>query len=425
MERKINKLEHSHVEVICKVDEKMWHEAQEAAFKKLASNVEIKGFRKGKAPESLVRQKINEVEIMNKGIDVILPQLYKAIIDEDNIKPYAQPSVDVTKITKDELEVKFMIVTAPEVTLGKYTGIEIGKETVKVSDKEVEEELNKLLEASGSLIVKDGPAANGDTVVLDFKGTVDGKAFEGGSSENYELVLGSKSFIPGFEDQLVGAKAGDHVDVKVTFPEQYTEELKGKPAVFACDIHEVKEKKLATLDEEFVKDQNIPGVNTVDELRANLASKKKADKEREAKNTYFDKLLAAIAKDSKFDIPEEVIATQAESRKQDFINQMKQSGLTLEQYLQILGQNEEQFMAQLKERAEKEVVNYLIMEKVGEKENLLEVGEKDLDFEMAKLADQYKMTIDQVKKALGPQLDSFKNSIAMNRVENYLLNNNN
>lgn len=424
MERKVNKLEHSHVEVVCTVDKASWKAAQESAFKKLANNVEIKGFRKGKAPENLVKAKINEVEVMNKALDIVIPDCYKEILEKDNIKPYAQPKVDVTKISADEVEIKFVIVTAPEITLGKYSGLEIGKTTVKVSDKEVEEELNKLLDAGGSLIVKDGPAANGDTVVMDFKGTVDGKAFEGGSAENYELVLGSKSFIPGFEEQLVGAKAGDHVDVKVTFPEQYTEELKGKDAVFACDVHEVKEKKPATLDEEFVKDQNIPNVNTVEELKTNLAAKKKADKEREARNTYFDKLLDAIAKDSKVDIPDEVIETQANSRREDFIKQMAQSGLTLEQYLQIVGQNEEQFMAQLKERATKEVVNYLIMEKVGEKENLLELSDAELEFEMSKLADQYKMTLDQVKKALEPQLDSFKNSIVMGRVETFLFENN-
>ncbi len=425
MERKVNKLEHSHVEVICTVDKETWAKAQEAGFKKVASNVEIKGFRKGKAPESLVRQKVDQVKVMNEAVDSLLPTLYKAIIEEDGIKPYAQPSVNITKITADELEVKFLIVTAPEVTLGAYTGHKIGKEVVKVSDDEVEEEIKKLLAANASLVVKDGPAAEGDTVVIDFKGTVDGKAFEGGTSENYELVLGSKSFIPGFEDQLIGAKAGDHVDVKVKFPEQYTEELKGKDAVFACDVHEVKEKKLATLDEEFVKDQNIPGVNTVDELRANLASKKKAEKERDAKNKYYDALLEAIAKESKFDIPEEVIKSQADARKEDFIKQMQQSGLTLEQYLQILGQTQEQFEAQLKERATKEVTNYLIMEKVGELEKLNEVTDADLEFEMAKLADQYKMTIEQVKKALEPQLDSFRNSISMNRIETFLINNNN
>ena len=425
MSRKVNKLEHSHVEVICTVEKQDWKKAQDNAFKKGSANVQVPGFRKGKAPENLVKSKVDQVKVMNEAIDALLPKLYREIIEEEKIQPYAQPKVDVTKLTQDELEVKFTIVTAPEIKLGKYTGLNIGKETIEVTDKDINDRIDEMLKNSGSLLVKEGKAEEGDTVVMDFKGKVDGKLFDGGSAENYELVLGSKSFIPGFEDQLIGHAAGEQVEVKVKFPEQYTEELKGKDATFDCLIHEVKTKKPASLDDEFVKDQGINGVNTVDELKAHVKSNIQSEKERNARSAYFDKLLTEIIKDSKIDIPDEIVDSQFASRKEEFINRMKQSGLTVEQYLQILGQTQEQLDAQLRENASKEVTNYLVLEAVGEAEKMNDISEKDVEFEMSKLAEQYKMTLDQVKKTLEPNLDSFKNSIKMNRIDAFLYNNNN
>lgn len=424
MERKINKLEHSHVEVVCTVDKENWKKAQDKAFNKLAAKVEIKGFRKGKAPANLVKERVNHGQVLSDAVDALLPELYTAIIDEDKIRPYAQPKVDVTKISDDELEVKFVIVTAPTVELGKYKGLKIGKAEAKVTDEQLENAVKDLLERNATLVVKEGEAKEGDTVVMDFVGLVDGKPFEGGSSENYELVLGSHSFIPGFEEQLVGHKAGEHVDVNVTFPEQYTEELKGKPAVFGCDIHEVKEKKLPELNNEFVIEQNIQGVETVEQLKEHLRAQKLQEEERKLKGEYFDKLLEAIAKDSKIDVPEEVLNQQVETRKKDFLDRMSQSGLSFEQYLQILGQKEEEFLNQLKETAAKELNNYLVLEEVAKKENFSEVTEEEIEFELAKLADQYKMSIENVRKALENQMGEFRNNIVMSRVENFLFSNN-
>lgn len=420
MEKKINKLEHSHVEVIVTVDPESWKKAQKKAFEKAASKVEIKGFRKGKAPLNLVKEKVNQMQVLNDAIDGILPELYRDIIENDNIRPYAQPKVDVTKVSDEELEIKFTIVTAPEVKLGKYSGYKLGKENPEVTNEILENEVRALLDKNATLALKEGMAIDGDTVVMDFKGTVDGVEFEGGSAENYELVLGSKSFIPGFEDQLVGHQAGDHVEVLVTFPEQYTEELKGKNAVFACDIHEVKEKKLPLLDDEFVKEQNIKGVETVDQLKEYLKNNKQNELQRTARGNYINKLLEEIAKDSTIDIPEEVVDNQVQARKKDFLDRMVQSGISFEQYLQILGQNEEAFLAQLRETALKELTNYLVLEAVGEKEGLNEVKDEELEFEMAKLADQYNMKIEDVKKAIEPQVGEFKNNIRMNRIDNFL-----
>lgn len=425
MERKINKLEHSHVEVVVTADKESWDKAQKKAFDKAASKIEIKGFRKGKAPLNLVRERVNQAQVLDDAINSILPSMYQEILEQDKIRPYAQPKVEVSKVSPDELEVKFTIVTAPEVELGNYKGLKLGKEEAKVTDEEVEKEVNSLLDKNATLIVKDDKSEKGDTVILDFKGSVDGVEFEGGSAENYELVLGSNSFIPGFEDQLVGHKAGEHVDVNVTFPEQYTEELKGKAAVFACDIHEVKAKKLPELNDEFVKEQNIAGVENVEQLKAHLRSEKLKEAERVARGNFITKVLEEVAKNSKIDIPDEVIENQIQARREDFMNRMKQSGLSLEQYFQIVGQNEEQFTAQLRENALKELTNYLILEEVAKKENLDDVSDADVEFELAKLAEQYKMKLEDVKKAIEPQMGEFKNNIKMNKVDELLFKENN
>lgn len=423
MERKLTKLEHSHVEVVVTVDEKTWKDAQNKAFNKLAKDVTVPGFRKGKAPENLIKGKIDQVKVMDEAINGLLPTLYKDILDNEDVKPFAQPKVDVTKLSDKELEVKFLIVTAPEVKLGAYTGLKIGHSEVKVSADEVKKAVEDILAQSATLVVKEGEAKEGDTVVMDFVGKVDGKEFEGGSSKNYELKLGSHQFIPGFEEQLVGHKAGEHVDVKVKFPENYTPELKGKDAEFGCDIHEVKETKLPELNDEFVKGLKLEGVETVDALKASKKTELETNKAASERREYMGKLLEAIAKNSKVDIPEEVIEQQIASRKQDITQRMAQSGLTLEQYLSIVGQKEEQFNETLRAESVRDVTNFLVMEEIAKAEKM-EVTDKDLDFEMAKIADQYKMKIEDVKKALGAQLEEFRNNIKMNRVEDFLVKNN-
>ncbi len=423
MERKVTKLESCRVQVDVVVDEKAWKDAQEASFKKLAKEVQVDGFRKGNVPEAIARRHIDQGKMLDNAINSLLPGIYREILEGEKLEPYAQPQVDVTKISDKELEVKFVIVTAPEVKLGKYKGLEIGKKAVKVTEKEVNEAIDNLRKQNASLVLKEGPAAEGDTVVMDFAGSVDGKPFEGGSAQNYELELGSHSFIPGFEEQLVGLKSGEHKDVNVTFPEQYTPELAGKAAVFACDIHEVKEKKLPELDDEFAKDQN-KGYENVEALKEGLKKDIKDKKENDNKREYLEKLYAEIAKDAKIEIPQEMIDEQAENMKKDMEKRMAQSGLTFEQYLQFVGQKEEEFMAKLKEDAKKDITNYFILEEVSKLEEL-ELTDADLEFEFAKIADQYKMKVEDVKKALEKQLDQFRHNLRMTRIEELLIKENN
>ena len=424
MERKITKLEHGHVQVDVVVDEKSWKDAQDKAFNKLAENVTVDGFRKGKAPKDLVKKKIDGMKVLDEAINSLLPKIYEEILTEDKIRPYARPSVDVTKVSDTELEVKFVLVTAPEVKLGQYKGLAIGKKEVKVTKKDVDEAVEATRKENASLALKEGESVLGDTVVMDFVGTVDGVPFEGGSAENYELELGSHQFIPGFEEQLVGHKAGEKVDVNVTFPENYTEALKGKPAVFACTIHEVKEKKMPELNDEFVKELKIPNVETVEALRNQKQADLQRAKENEARREYMNKLLDTIAAGSEIDLAPEIVESQTESRKEDMVKRIQQSGLQLEQYLQILGQNEEQFIAQIREQALKEVTQYIVLEEVAKAEQI-EVTDADIEFEYAKIADQYHMTIDEVKKALSANLDEFRHNIRMQRIDDLLYNENN
>lgn len=424
MERKITKLENSHVQVDVVVDEKTWKDAQEKAFNKLAENVTIDGFRKGKAPKNLVRSKIDQMKVLDEAINALLPKAYQEILEQDGIRPYARPQVDVTKVSDTELEFKFILVVAPEVKLGKYKGLEIGKETVKVTAKDVEEALEGARKDNATLVVKEGESKLGDTVVMDFVGKVGGEAFEGGSAENYELELGSGQFIPGFEDQLVGHKAGEAVLVNVKFPENYTENLKGKDATFECTIHEVKEKKLPELNDEFVKELKIEGVDSVEAFRARKEADLKREKETQARRQYMAKLVEAIAKDSQVELAPEIVESQTESRKEDVVKRIEQSGIQLEQYLQILGQTEEQFMAQLREQALKETVEYVVLEEIGKAEKI-EITDADLEFEFAKIADQYNMKIDDVKKALSANLEEFRHNLKMQRIDDLLYNENN
>lgn len=422
MERKVTKVKPCHVEVHVVVDEKSWKDAQEASTKKLCKEVQVDGFRKGNVPEAIAKRHINQGKMLDEAINSLLPSIYKEIMDEEKIEPFAQPQVDVTKISDSNLEVKFVIVTAPEVELGEYKGLKIGKKEVKVSAKEVDEEIEKLLKENASLVLKEGASEMGDTVVFDFVGTVDGKAFDGGSAQNYSLELGSHQFIPGFEEQLVGVKAGEHKDVNVTFPEQYTPELAGKAALFACDVHEVKAKKLPELNDEFVKELNR-GVETVEALKESTKKDIQVRKEQESKREFLEKLYEKIASGSKVEIPEEMIKEQAANMKKDMEQRMAQSGLTLEQYLQFTGQKAEDFDAQLEKDAKKDITNYFILEEVGKKENL-ELTDADVEFEYAKLAEQYKMKLEDVKKALEKQNAQFRHNLKMTRIEEFLIKEN-
>jgi len=428
MERKITKKEHCVVEVDVTFTSEEWKAAQKKAFDKAAKTIKIPGFRDAsKAPEKMIKDRIDPARLMNDSINNLLPDAYKAIVMEDKIEVYAQPVIDVTECTDDKLVVKFTITTAPIVELGAYTGLEIGKEEVKVEDKEVEAAIKRMQEDKAVLVLKDkdAEAKEGDTAIIDFLGKVDGVAFEGGEAQNYELALGSHSFIPGFEEQIVGHKSGDVFTINVKFPENYVENLKGKDATFDITLHEIKEKKLPEVTEDFIKEINIPNVKTVDELKAFQKNNIKQNKENNARRNYVGKLLEAIAKNSKIEIADAVIEEEIKGRKAKMEENLKQQGgFTLEQYLQVTGKKMEDFEAELKADAERAVKDQAIIEAIIAKEKI-EVTEKDLDFEFAKLADQYGMKIEDVKKALQGREGQYMMQIRYQRAEDLIFNKNN
>ena len=424
MERKVAKLEHCHTEVLVNVDKDLWKKAQDKAFNKLAQNVTIDGFRKGKAPLNMVKSRIDQGRMYNEAINEVLNPVYQDILANEDIQPMARPQFEVTKLSDEELELKVIIVTRPEAELSKYTGHKIGKEEASVSEEELDASIAELQKQNATIAPKDGQAENGDIVVIDFEGFVNGVPFEGGEAKNHELELGSHSFIAGFEEQLVGSSAGIEVDVNVKFPDNYgPEEIAGKDAVFHVKVNEVKQKILPELDDEFVKELGMPNVETVAQLKDSRRNQLLKSKENANKRQYLDKLFEEIRKESKFDIPEEILAEETENRKKDLEQRLQQSGINIEQYLVLTRTNEEDLNKQLKEEAQKGLESWLILDTVGQKEKI-EITDEEVEFELAKMADQYQMTIDQIKQAIGQQINQFKNNLVMARIENFLFENN-
>ena len=424
MERKLTKLEHCHTEVLVNVDKDLWKKAQEKAFTKVASKITVPGFRKGKAPANMLKGRVNQMEVYNEAINNVLQPVYEDVLKNEDLQPVARPAFDVTKLSDDELEIKVTVATRPEINLGKYTGYELGKGKAEVKDEEVDAAIEALRKQNATIAPKEGQAEKGDIVVMDFEGSVDGVPFEGGAAENHELELGSGAFIPGFEDQLIGVSAGIEVDVKVKFPENYgPDEISGKDAVFHCKIHEVKQKVLPELDEEFIKDLNIPNVTNLKQLKENRKEALLKQKEASLKQDYLNRLVEEIKKVSTFDFPQEIVTEERENRKKQLEQRLQQSGIDLEQYLILTKSNEEDLNKQLEEEARKGLESFFVMDSVGEKEKL-NITEEELEFELAKMAEQYNMTVEQIKNALGQQLGQFRHNLIMQKIENFLYENN-
>ncbi len=417
--RTVNEIKESRFEVEVEVDKETWKKAQEKALEKLAKDVNVKGFRKGKVPAEVAKKHIDQGQLFNEAINSLLPSVFKEVLDEEKLRPFTRPSVDVTKLSDDDLTLKFNIITAPKVKLGQYKDHHLGKEEVKVSPEEVENAMKARLEQNAELVLKEGASEMGDTVVIDFEGFIDGKPFDGGKAENYNLELGSHSFIPGFEEQLVGKKANDELDVKVTFPEQYIESLKGKDATFKVKVHEVRAKKVPELNDESVKELDIKGVEDLAGLRKYEEEHLRSHKEQDVRRAYWEKLIDAIIKDSEMNIEDEVLDEEVHAMKDNLTRQAAQSGMSLEQYLSITGQSEEDLDKTLRVEADKNIRTVLIMEKVAELEEL-QVTPEEIDFEIAKIADTYKMEFNKVKELLTKDMDRFTQNIRTRRIEDFL-----
>ncbi|MCY7780115.1 trigger factor [Bacillus haynesii] len=405
------------------VDADTFNKALDDAFKKVVKQVSIPGFRKGKVPRGLFEQRFGVEALYQDALDILLPVEYPKAVEEAGIEPVDRPEIDVEKIEKGEnLIFTAKVTVKPEVKLGEYKGLGIEKDDTAVTDEDVQNELKSLQERQAELVVKeDGKVEEGDTVVLDFEGFVDGEAFEGGKAENYSLEVGSGSFIPGFEDQLVGLEAGAEKDVEVTFPEEYhAEELAGKPAVFKVKIHEIKAKELPELDDEFAKDVDEE-VETLAELTEKTKKRLEEAKENEADAKLREELVVKAADNAEADIPQAMIDTELDRMMKEFEQRLQMQGMNLELYFQFSGQDENALKEQMKEDAEKRVKSNLTLEAIAKAENL-QVTDEEVEEELSKMAEAYNMPVENIKQAIG-STDGMKEDLKVRKAIDFLVEN--
>lgn len=404
------------------VSAERFDEALDQAFKKVVKDVTLPGFRKGKVPRHIFEKRFGVEALYQDAVDIILPDAYAEAVEQTEIFPVDQPKIDIEEIEKGKDLVFVCEVTVkPEVKLGEYKGIEYEEETIEVTEEEVDEELKRLQERHAELVLKEeGKVEEGNTVVIDFEGFIDDEPFEGGKGENYSLEIGSGHFIPGFEEQLIGKEAGEDVEVNVTFPEDYhAKDLAGKDAVFKVKIHEIKEKQVPELDDEFAKDV-YDEVETLAELREKKEKEIRERKQREYENKIRETIIEKVTENAEIDIPEAMINTELDNMLREFEQTVQMQGMTMDMYYELSGQDEEKLREHMKEDAEKRVKTNLTLEAIFEAENL-EVSEEAIDEEIAKMADMYKLEKDQIISMLGGNTDILKNDLKFKTTIDFLV----
>ena len=414
---KSEKLEKSMHELQFSVDAETFKAAIEKAYKREGKKYNVPGFRKGHAPRAVIEKMYGADIFHYDAINDLFPEAYEAAVVESGIQPVSRPEADVvSESLEDGVVLKVTVAVKPEIKVGNYTGLKATKKVNTVDDADVEAELVRMQNRNGRIITREGKAENGDTVDMDFEGFVDGVAFEGGKAEHYSLVLGSGSFIPGFEDQLIGHEAGEEFDVNVTFPEEYqAKELAGKPAVFKIKLHEVKTKELPALDDEFAKD--VSEYDTLDELKASIRKGMEEQNEKQAalavENDLVDQVIATI----EGDIPEAMYEARMDEAVRDFEYRLAQQGLKLDMYLQYMGQTMESFRASFREQAEKQVKIRLALEAVAAAEQIV-ASDEELEVELQRVADNYKMELAKVKELVNA--DEVKKDLAVNKAIDFI-----
>jgi len=423
MQHQVKTLENSRVEITMTFTTEEWKVAQNQAFKKLAADVKVDGFRPGKAPEAMIRARLSPGKIYDTAINAILPQAYGDVLKSDKLTPLSRPAVDVVKVSDTELVLKAVVILVPEVKVKKYKDLGIKREPIKVTDADVEAELKTTLAQQATLMLKEGPAVMGDSVVFDFEGFVNDVAFEGGKAENYTLELGSGQFIPGFEEQMVGLKAGDQKDLKVKFPENYAAELASKDAIFKIKVHEVKSKQLPELNEALFTEMKLPNVKTEAQFRDYLKQKVTTNKTRAGDDQFYSEILMKITKEADIDLPHEAIHEQMDAMKADLEEKLKQRNQTMDQYLKANDLTEAKLHDRMHQQAEDILRASLVANKIAELENI-EVTDELVDFEIAKIAEQYKMEFAKVKEILTPNLSRFRAEIRDRYIKEFLIKHN-
>ncbi len=402
MSLQVEKSEHNMAKLTIEVPAEDVEKALQAAYLKERSRISLPGFRKGKVPRQMIEKMYGPEVFYDEAANHMISEAYGKAYEECGLEIVSRPKVEITQLEKG----KPFIFTAevavkPEVTLGEYKGLKVDKVSTEVTRKEVDEEIDRERERNARTIeVTDRAVQDGDQVILDFEGFTDGVAFEGGKGENYPLTIGSGAFIPGFEEQLIGAEIGKEVEINVTFPEDYqAEELAGKAAVFKCTVHEIKAKELPELDDEFVSDVSEES-ETVDAYKAEVEARIKERREREGRQKKEDQAVEQAVANAQMDIPEPMIDLQTKQMADDFARRIMQQGMSLEQYFQFTGLSEEKMMEEFRPQAEKRIRTRLVLEAVVAAENI-EVSDERLDEELKKMADSYQMEVDRLKEFMG------------------------
>ena len=410
MSVQVEKLEKSMAKLTITVEAAKFDAAVDSAYQKNKGKIALPGFRKGKAPRAMIEKMYGTGVFFEDAANELIPEAYETAAKESELEIVAQPEIEVTQMDKGtDFIFTATVAIKPEVTLGDYKGIEVEKKEAEVSEEEITAEIDKAREANSRLItIEDRATEDGDTVIIDFDGYVDGKQFEDGYAEDYTLVLGSHSFIDNFEDQLVGKNLGEDVEVNVTFPEEYhVDELKGKPALFKVKIKEIQKKELPELDDDFAQD--VSDFDTLDEYKADVEKKILENKENQIKREQEDQIIEKIIENAQMEIPQQMIAAQTRQMTQEFAQRLQSQGLSLEQYMQFTGLTPQKMMEDLEPQALKRIQSRLVLEAVVAAENI-EASDEEIDKELENMASMYQMEIDKLKELIG---DDEKKQIGM------------
>jgi len=401
MSLQVEKLEKNMAKLTIEVSAEELEKAIQNAYHKNKGKMSVPGFRKGKVPRQMLEKMYGKDMFYEEAANELIEEAYGKAYDECELEIVSSPSVDVTQLEAGKPFI-FTVEVAikPEIKLGKYKGVEVEKANIEVLEEEIMKEVEKeRVNSSRTITIEDRAVQDGDIAMIDFEGFVDGVAFEGGKGENHSLTIGSGSFIPGFEEQLIGVEIGKDLEVKVTFPEDYqAEDLKGKEAIFKCVVHEIKEKKLPDVDDEFASE--VSEFDTLKEYKESIKEKLVAQKETEAKNAKEDAVMEAVIADSSMEIPEAMIQMQQRQLADDFAQRIQSQGLNMEQYFQFSGLTGEKFIEQMKPQAEKRIQSRLVLEAIVEAEKI-EANEEEFDAELLKMASMYQMELDKVKEMVG------------------------
>lgn len=404
-------------EMTIKIEGEAWKNAIDKAYEKVSKKTKIDGFRPGKAPKNIFLKKYGVESLFFDASEYCIEEAYKKLLEENkDLEIVAQPTVDIKSVDESYIEYVFKLTLKPVFKLGKYKNLDVKKEKVTVTKEEIKEAIDNMREQYKENIVKEGTLENGDIAIIDFEGFKDGVAFEGGKGENYSLTIGSNTFIPGFEEQLIGMKTGEEKDINVTFPEDYhAEELKGQPVVFKVKVNEIKEVKLPELDKDFFDDLGMEGIDSKESLEKQVKENIKARKDVEAENKYIEALFEEISKNTEIDIPDVMVDEEAHRMVHQFADQITMQGINIKDFYKLTNSTEDDLKEEYKDEALKRVKNRLIIEEIIKQEKI-NVTDEEVDAKVEEIANKHNMTKEEVIKNYGGNIDYIKYDLEINKV---------